>query len=287
MGVKRNAEFLLDPQCDHHAYFLGLLVTDGTISESTRNRGRVSFELAISDVGVLSELARRMPYRASLHERCRTTNFRANYRSGVLCFFDLGLRRGLADLGYSAGRKSLTVASPSQPFHEIGFWRGVVDGDGSLGTIADGRPCVSLITASQALRDQYIDFVSRVTGCRPNPSRNRRDNVFNIVLYAEAAQQLAAALYTPGTIAIERKVRAAETIKNWHRPSSMLRVTFERRRWLASEDGVVMGGDSLSAIATRLGRTVRSVNIRRWRLRGMALSEHREHSQAHGKQIKG
>lgn len=276
MGVKRSPEFLLDPQCDHHAYFLGLLATDGTISESTRNRGRVSFELGILDAGILAELAGRMPYRATYHERCRTTNFRANYRSGILSFFDLGLRRGLADLGFRAGRKSATVAPPPGPFHEIGFWRGVVDGDGSLGTIADGRPFVSLITASQTLRDRYVEFVSRTTGSQPNPSRNRRDNVFNIVLYAEAAQQLAATLYTTGAIAMVRKARAAETIKRWRRPASQRRVTFEKRRWFPNEDQIVMAGDSLSTIAERLGRTVRSVNIRRWRLRHSATSQRRE-----------
>src|SRR5665213_3655904 len=246
MGVKRNLDCLLDPRCDQHAYFLGLLATDGTISENTRNRGRVTFELGISDARILADLAREVPYRATLHERCRTTNFSANYRSGILSFFDLGLRRGLADLGYCAGRKSATVAPPRGPYNEIGFWRGVVDGDGSLGTIADGRPYASLITASQTLRDQYVDFVFRTTGSRPNPSRNRRDNVFNIVVYAEAAQQLASTLYTPGAIAIERKARAAETIKRWRRPGWQRRVTFERRRWLPSEDQILNECDSIS-----------------------------------------
>jgi hypothetical protein len=270
MGVKHEQPFAIDPHCEDHAYFLGLLATDGTISEATRNRGRVSFELSATDGSILAELASRIPYRSHLSRRFRTTNFRANYESVVLSFHDLGLRRGLVSLGFRAGKKSLTIAPPTKPYHETGFWRGVIDGDGSLGIMGDGRPFLSLVTASEPLRNRYVEFVSRIIGRRPNPNRNRRDNVYNIVLFDESAQLFASTLYLFGGIAIERKARAARSIADWRRSASRPRITFERRRWLPNEDRILLTSPSLRAAAEILNRTQKSVNIRRCRLRNEA-----------------
>jgi hypothetical protein len=180
------------------------------------------------------------------------------------------LRRGLSRLGFKAGKKSLTVSVPREPYHEVGFWRGVIDGDGSLGLTGRDRPFLSLVTASQALRDEYIEFAFRVTGSRANPNRNRRDNVYNIVFFDEASQSLAATLYQSGEIALMRKAQSAKAIAAWRRPADRKRRTFECRRWLPEEDRFVLGDLSIDQIAAELNRTAKSVNVRRWRLRSAA-----------------
>jgi hypothetical protein len=258
---------------DAHAYFLGLLATDGTIYETSRNRGRVSFELRASDATMLEALSASIPYRSHLRYRCRTTNFARSYESVILTYHDLRFRRELRALGYGAGKKSQTVSTPQCPYVEIAFWRGVVDGDGSLGITGQARPFVSLITASQQLRDAYIDFVARIAGTRPDPKRNVRDRVFNIVVFDEPAQMLAARLYSDDVLAIPRKKSAAEIVGAWRRPSNRKRVDFERRRWTPEEDRRVLEPLTQLAVATELGRTVRSINIRRWRLRGCVAAK--------------
>ena len=257
----------LDPLQDDHAYFLGLLATDGHIAESTRNRGRVSFELSAIDGSILRTLAARIPYRAHLSVRQRTTNFARNHISVVLNFHDLQLRHQLRDLGFGPGRKSSIIAPPRQPYNERGFWRGVLDGDGSLGMTGQNRPFVSLVTASETLRNAYVDFMHRTVGARPNPQRNQRDRVYNIVVFTETALQIVAELYSEDMIAIPRKLEAARFLSQWRRPPGSRRRTFECRRWSEEEDAVVLGGDPLATIAVKLRRTTCSVNLRRWRLR--------------------
>ncbi len=261
--------FPFDPLRDDHAYFLGLLATDGTIRESDRNRGRISFELAERDAQLLAMLAKRIPYHATFQQRLRATNFRAEYRSTVLSFHDRRFREELAVLGYAAGPKALTAAPPIGPFDSTGFWRGVVDGDGSLGITSLGKPFVSLVTASEALRTGFVDLIRTLVEVAPNPMRNTRDGVFNITAWNEDAQEIVRALYLPGVIAIERKRVATGAILAWSRPDNWPRA-YRAKRWSPDEDAVVLGEGTQHAIAERLGRTVQSVNLRRWRLRSRA-----------------
>jgi hypothetical protein len=270
--LRADLAFAFNPRRDDHAYFLGLFATDGTIYESSRNRGRVTFELCSTDASVLRVLADRIPYRSHFRDRYRNTNFAQGYRSVVLTFHDLRFRRELAALGYVAGKKSETVGPPRCVHDESGFWRGVVDGDGSLGMTGNERPFVSLVTASEQLRNAYVEFVARVAGVRPNPQRNARDRVFNIVVFDEPAQALVAQLYSDELIAIPRKLNAAKIVAAWRRPANRKRIDFERRKWTPEEDRSVLAGPPVAVIAAELGRTARSVNIRRWRLRASPLS---------------
>ena len=259
--------FEFDPTRDEHAYFLGLLATDGSITAASRNRGRVTFELGAIDAPVLSALAKVMPYSGSLSSRRRTTNFCQSYESAILRFCDLRLRRQLHDWGYPSGKKSDTVGPPQCEYDESGFWRGVLDGDGSMGVTANDRAFVSLVTASELMRNAYIDFVAKITGAQPNPTRNTRDDVFNIVLFDEKAQWLVNHLYADDLVAIPRKLSAAKSVARWRRPEGRTRIGFERRKWTADQDRRVLSDLSLGAIATELARTVQAVNVRRWRLR--------------------
>lgn len=273
---RTDLPFAFDPMREDHAYFLGLLATDGTINESSRNRGRVSFELQSRDASVLTALSQSIPYRSRFRYRYRTTNFAQAYESAILTFCDLRFRRELSALGYTSGKKCHTTSPPRCEYDEVGFWRGVVDGDGSLGITGLNRPFISLVTASQQLRDAYIDFVARVAGTRPNPKRNARDRVFNIMVLDEPARELAGVLYREDVLAIPRKVGAARLVLSWQRPNNRKRVNFERRRWTPEEDRRVLEPLPQLSIAAEPGRTVRSINIRRWRLRGCASAKNVE-----------
>ena len=259
--------FEFDPTRDEHAYFLGLLATDGCITKASRNRGRVTFELSAVDAAVLRSLVQIMPYSGSLSGRVRTTNFRKSHESAILTFHDLRLRQRLMQYGYAAGKKSGTVGPPLCAYNESGFWRGVLDGDGSMGITAGDHAFVSVVTASDPLRNSYVDYVTKITGARPNPKRNARDYIYNIVLFDETAQCLVRHLYRDDLIAIPRKVAGATLVAGWRRPPGRARISFERRRWTPDEDRCVLSELPQKMIATELGRTEHSINLRRWRLR--------------------
>jgi hypothetical protein len=255
-----------NPLCDSHAYFLGLLATDGHISATTRNRGRISFEIATRDANVLYRLAEAVPLPSRIRQRVRDTNFRRSYSSTNLTYHDLGFRRTLGELGYSPGKKSHIASAPLFPYDEVGFWRGVIDGDGSLGFTAGGRPFLSLVTNSQMLRDQYLSFLERYTGVARDPQRNRRDGVFNIMIWDEAAQAVAARLYARRSLAIDRKSSLAKALGRWLRPANRPRRTHMRKSWTREEDILVLSCSDIDLLARDLGRSRKSVAIRRWRL---------------------
>ncbi|MFD4786413.1 hypothetical protein ACFWN1_04910 [Streptomyces sp. NPDC058459] len=99
-----------------------------------------------------------------------------------------------------------------------------------------------------------------------NVRRNARDGMYNVLWTNEAAGRLAAGLYYPDCLALERKRAAARSIASWVRPEGM-RAAFTPRRWSPDEDGVLLDINSPTAAAEALGRTVPSCNIRLWRLR--------------------
>ena len=261
---------LLDPLRPEVAYLVGLAQTDGHLACNTQNRGRFSVELQAADDTLLKHLQEIVPVYSSISYRKRDTNFKKAYRSVVWTVCDLGFRTALNELGVPYGKKSRIVAPPSVPFSERDYFRGVIDGDGSLGYTGNGFPFLSLTTKSPALAAGYSGFVHRVTGKERTTAPNARDGMYNIVVFKEDAQAMARALYTGATIALPRKAAAADEIADWIRPAEMRLVTWERRPWAAEEDEIVRSVPPAEA-AAKLGRTEKAVYIRRHRLtRGTA-----------------
>ena len=65
-------------------------------------------------------------------------------------------------------------------YSEPDFWRGVIDGDGSIGLKnVEQQPFLSLATKSELLKEGFCDYIHKLTGFRPNVNRNKRDNIFN------------------------------------------------------------------------------------------------------------
>src|SRR5579862_9310689 len=256
----------LDVTCDFDAYFVGLLQTDGHVSVTSRNRSRIEIELKYSDAPLLIAVANLLPYKSSLRRRQRTTNFGAN-DSMTLSIHNRTLQQQLERLGVPPGRKSDRIAPPSVPFDELAYWRGIIDGDGSLGVTGNGYPFVSLVTSSDALAEAYARFCGGITGRQPRPNRNARDRVYNICAFKEAAVAIAGALYLRlgVTIALARKAEAARRIASWRRQTGMRRIE-NQRPWDPESDEIVLTYPK-SAAAALLGRTLSSIANRRFRLR--------------------
>lgn len=105
-----------------------------------------------------------------------------------------------------------------------------------------------------------------MTGVGRTPGRNSRDGIHNVLYMMEAAQRLAADLYYPGCLSLERKHTAADSLSAWVRPTGM-RAAYTARRWSDPEDRALLELNSPKVAADVLGRTVKSCDIRLWRLR--------------------
>lgn len=123
---------------------------------------------------------------------------------------------------------------------------------------------MSFCSSSKEMTQAYLTFVTSVTGkikyCRPTA----RDSMWNICVFKEDAQKLAATLYYDGCLALNRKIDLARDVRVWVRPPGMRRVS--ARRWTEAEDNVVRKC-SVEVAMDVLGRTEKSVRVRKFRLR--------------------
>jgi len=254
---------LTDPDM---AYLMGFLQTDGHMSQGAGNKGRLSIELAERDAHILLVFQSMFSTYTSIHNRERDTNFKEKYRSSVLTLCDLETRTLLNSLGLPYGKKSKVVSPPSVPFSEVDYYRGIIDGDGSLGLTESGHPFLSLTTSSKELTVCYLTFLFGLTGKRKTSKPTTRDRVYNPCVLKEDAQIVVSALYYEGCTCLDRKRQMAEVVLRWSRPTDMRKRNFDVKRWTPKEDTVVRG-HSVPDAARILGRTEKSVRIRAFRLK--------------------
>ncbi|MFC7486325.1 hypothetical protein ACOCJ7_13850 [Knoellia sp. CPCC 206453] len=247
------------------AYLLGLLHTDGSHYGDVNGKGKVTIELAVRDIDVLNAVQPVIPCYSSISLRTRKTNFADNCTTATLAFFDQEVRQQLATLGMPPGRKSRTVVPPTlEPTLQVPYLRGLLDGDGSIGFTAKDCPFVSFVTDSEALVRFVEAEIFRHAHVRRRAGRNTRDGAFNVMVASVAAVDLATAVWgVPNQVGLQRKREAAARVAAWTPPTS--RFGIRRKGWLPHEDPVVMALDPETA-AIQLGRTVQSVNMRRWRI---------------------
>ncbi len=256
---------MLDLKNASHAYLFGFVQADGHLRRITGNKGALTVELNSQDIWLLEQFAQLVPVYSSITTRRRETNFKSGHESATWTVYDLAFRQMLLALGMPEGRKSAIVTPPQVEFSQLDYYRGLIDADGALGLTSNKFPFLTLTTRSEALATGYLDFVGKVIGKAKTSSRNLRDQVFNIAVFKEDAQLLSASLYYEGSLALPRKLEKARQIAEWARPAEMKKIE-NRKRWTLEEDTIVMN-HSIMESAQILGRSEKSVNIRRWRLR--------------------
>ena len=205
------------------SYVFGLLITDGTLYfAKTRNRGRVTLEVSEKDKDIVEKLHNLYP-ESHIRVRTRSTNFSKSYTSYSFVNGMLDFRTNLVNSGYPKKDKTSLASTPTVEYSEIDFWRGVIDGDGSVGISKDNTPFIGLVTKSENMKTEFLTFLNKKLGLLKTATRNKRDNVYNILVTNEAAVDLAKLLYIfeEPEIYIDRKHKSAEELQNWVRTRPM------------------------------------------------------------------
>lgn len=245
------------------SYIYGLLGTDGNLCLQERNRGRVSLEVNIKDRDIVEKLFSIVP-NSSITERTRNTNFKEDYHSIIFRNSQKDFRDELIEFGFPTENKTNNFTIPIQEYSEADFWRGVIDGDGSVSFTSDGFPFVSLVTKSEPLKIAYCDMLLRNFNISKNIQRNKRDGVFNIMVFKEQAQQLCEFLYKDAVISLDRKRSNALKALEWQRPATM-RKDSPHKRWDKEQDDYILS-HSIEESMEHLGRTKQSIKTRLYRL---------------------
>lgn len=202
------------------SYFYGLLQTDGSLSEETRNRGKISLELNIKDEDILLKINELLKVNSYITERTRKTNYSENSTTVSLKIYDLGFRNYIKNQGFPVGKKD-KIIEPPKSFIKEDYIRGLIDGDGSLGLTQNNYPFLSLTTKSEKIKDFYINYIFENTGKLKNLNRNKRDNIYNICVYKEDAQILTKKIYYDNCLCLNRKLEKSKEVLFWIRPLTM------------------------------------------------------------------
>lgn len=248
-----------------HSYFFGFVQTDGSLTKSSRNRGKLQIELGKEDSHLLKSFQKLFPFvYSSISRRVRDTNFKNNHGSCTLAIFNMKFRDELNKLGIPYGKKSEIISPPKSNFCERDYIRGLIDGDGSIGMRIRKYPFISFTVKSERLKDYFIGIIERITKERKKLNRNNRDNIYNIMLNREKAQKFATYLYYPGCLALDRKLRRIKKILKWERPKTLKRIF--RNEWHNQEEKYILS-HTIEESCKCLKRSERSVKMRLWRLR--------------------
>ncbi len=215
------------------SYVFGLLITDGNLYlTKVRNRGRVTLEVSEKDKDIVEKLHNLYP-ESHIRVRTRSTNFSESYTSYSFVDGMLDFRTDLINSGYPKKDKTSLASTPIVEYSEVDFWRGVIDGDGSLGISKSNIPFIGLVTKSEDMKTKFLEFLDKRMNLRKSATRNKRDNVYNILITNEAAVDLAKLLYIfeNPEIYINRKYNSAVELQNWTRtaPARPWRSSYKNR----------------------------------------------------------
>jgi len=196
------------------SYLLGFIQTDGHRSKSTN---AIYISLSYKDIDILSKIKEYLHIPNDIRIRIRDTNFKKQYKS---CEFSFSWTYISEIINFiPSGEKSFMICPPPIEYSEIDYWRGVIDGDGSLGFRYGGRgtmePYISLITKSDDLAIAFQEFVFKKYYSKNNSNKNKRDNCYNIALSNVNAQKVVNDLYYNNCFSLDRKIAKAKDITNF------------------------------------------------------------------------
>lgn len=199
-------ETAFDSVTEGSAYWIGFLMADGTINTPKGRSHEIRLDLAEIDIEQVKSFRR---FLKSSHKIHRHLSSKGTY-AGLLAVSSQHLVSALGRFGV-APRKSHTARVIGLE-HDRHFWRGAVDGDGSLYWSSKGLACLSFC-GSQAMVAQFLDFVrAHAPDCRA--SVRPCGSIYRTALLGRHATRVIEVLYGECSVALARKLdRAKEMLR--------------------------------------------------------------------------
>lgn len=246
---------------DLFSYLYGLFITDGSLYLQDRNRGRISLEVVLKDSELIEKMTSLIP-QSSASVRTRDTNFKEQNSSIIFSNYQLEFRQQFINAGFPIKDKTNEANTPQIEYSVRDFWRGVIDGDGSLGFTKDSQPFVSFATKSEYLKNEYLRFLKNEFGIIKNVNRNVRDSIYNIVVKNEDAVKLVELIYSEKDVLhLGRKFLISNEIQKWRRTKEK-----RSRRSFTAEEIDFIKNHSVEECVLALDRTSASIKAKKHRL---------------------
>jgi len=203
------------------AYWLGFLMADGCVTPR-----QVILVLQERDESHAREF---LDYVGCADRPSRPANRGRGVRVVVS---SVPLARQLMAFGLMAGRKPLAAVGPELA-RSPDFWRGVLDGDGTVKMATNGgMPQLSLVGYPKLI-SQFSSFLSQVfaDGYTPRPYRHSQSAAVRLVSTSgrRAQAALGAVYYHGARFALPRKRARADAIVGWE---PQVRSAYPWKQWL-------------------------------------------------------
>ena len=183
------------------AYFAGLLMADGSISD----RGHVSLEISRKDIVLLHELKEHVCFNGPIKERSRTSKSGSILEFASIRFVAHDLVKHLRMWGL-VPRKSRRAVIGDIVFDnglEGAFFKGLFDGDGCVHVRANGTKYLSLCGYPGVI-DSFRDWCWK--NVRLVGSLNQRSDRFHVVQFGgKSAGIVGGLIYDDNERGLERK----------------------------------------------------------------------------------
>lgn len=210
---------------EEKSYIYGLLLADGNmhLKNSSTFTGQIQLEINEEDEDIVDKLCRLIPY-ATKNKRVRDTNFKKDYHSVKFRISRQEFIKEMVDFGFAVDNKSYNARPPIQEYDTHAFWRGFMDGDGSLGVRKVSNRLngafLSLTTKSELLKNEFCNYLHSITGKTYNPKRNKRDGIYNIGCGGHSACKVLKEIYKNSTIHLDRKYQKYLECMSWELENS-------------------------------------------------------------------
>lgn len=210
-ALREDAFAMITPES---AYWIGFLMADGCVMHHRRGGRYVRVALAAEDATHIEAFRTFIGFDGKIHIGKRGPW--NGYQRQDIHALSVGSARMAADLaryGVVPNKSKREQASDDLVFNRD-FWRGVIDGDGSIFISNKNDPTISLCNGGASLLHQFSRYVQSMVQAKCTIHVNREGVHTVSISGGRIAPKIVAALYEGATIALDRKAAKAHAIMN-------------------------------------------------------------------------
>jgi hypothetical protein len=190
--------------CEHKAYWLGFIATDGCVSDSSGGF-RTILSLGVVDIDHLHKFSYDLEANKPIlvdKRNIATQSISSKH-----------MYESLVSIGITP-RKTLTVA-PAKIDAQLlrHFWRGCIDGDGWVCKYEKQNAWCIGFCGNKHMVNGFVDFIDENTGLgRKKPTYISRDNIYSVKYTGTKCKAILDMLYVGSSVYLSRKYEMYKTM---------------------------------------------------------------------------
>lgn len=189
---------------EESAYWIGFIMADGTVIRTPRQSPEIAIVLQERDIKHLEKFRNFLSssHTISSSKRGERGYVRIAFRSKIIAD---DLER------YGIVPRKTKIAKIKYLENNRHFWRGLIDGDGSIGWSQPGKPCLDL-AGSKSMIEQFILYTKTVIPHLTLNSRQQHPGCYKTHISWNTAAIMIQTLYSDCSVSLDRKQERANKI---------------------------------------------------------------------------